>query len=103
MGTYDEQVHCWCCKALIVVPVVDGGPAAVFKVSTRLHSMLCLSPDLLILTAAATCQTGSPFFCDQSSRHDAAEAGIMSRAVHFMSSLHAVRMVWCNQSQDPGA
>eukprot|EP00892_Ulva_mutabilis_P003417 jgi/Ulvmu1/1447/UM011_0177.1 len=27
----DDQVHCWCCKALIVVPSVDGVPADVFK------------------------------------------------------------------------
>ena len=27
-----EQVNCWCCKALIVVPIVEGVPANVFKV-----------------------------------------------------------------------
>lgn len=50
--TSDEQVHCWCCKALIVVPSVDGVPATVFKVQDTLTDhMLCI-----VLVAQGLCK-----------------------------------------------
>jgi hypothetical protein len=37
MDGAENQVHCWACRALVVIPIVNGVQAGVFKVCTALR------------------------------------------------------------------
>lgn len=58
----DEQVHCWCCKALIVVPRVDGVPVDVFKVQDAVGTANLRSISAIAEASAQSC-SGAQQLC----------------------------------------